>query len=196
MASDDWRLHIELEEEEHASGILDRLRGDLSPEARELAQDLESRRLAVSRDGEAIFVYAATRAEIEKAKNVVDAELSHHGFRAKESGIEHWLHEEERWDDEPAQRDVDEEILEEGYAPWEVRIQCDSHEEARELADKLEAEGYGVARRFHFVVAGTASEEEARELAKRVHGEVEPGGELVYETMPQNPFAVFGGLGG
>jgi hypothetical protein len=196
MAQDDWRLHIELEEEEHASGILDRLRGDLSPEARELAQDLESRRLAVSRDGEAIFVYAATRAEIEKAKSVVDAELSHHGFEAKESGIEHWLHDEERWDDEPARPDVDEEILEEGYAPWEVRIQCDSHDEARELADKLEAEGYGVARRFHFVVAGTATEEEARELARRVHGEVEPGGELVYETMPQNPFAVFGGLGG
>jgi hypothetical protein len=25
---------------------------------------------------------------------------------------------------------------------------------------------------------------------------VEPGGELVYEVQPANPFAVFGGLGG
>ena len=41
----------------------------------------------------------------------------------------------------------------------------------------------------------TGSREEAVELAHRIHGEVEPGGELVYEVQPQNPFAVFGGLG-
>jgi hypothetical protein len=29
-----------------------------------------------------------------------------------------------------------------------------------------------------------------------VHGEVEPGSGLVWETVPGNPFAVFGGLGG
>jgi hypothetical protein len=45
------------------------------------------------------------------------------------------------------------------------------------------------------VIAGTRSREEAVELARRIHGEVEPGGELVYEVQPQNPFAVFGGLG-
>jgi hypothetical protein len=196
MASDDWRLRIELEEEEHASGLLERLRGELSPEAIELLRELESRRLVVSQDGGELFVYAGTRAEIERAKNVVDAELRRHGLEAKESGIEHWLHEEERWDDEPPQRDDDEQLLEEGYAPWEVRVECASHQEASELADRLEREGYGVVRRFHYVIAGTSSEEEARTLARRVHGDVEPGGELVYETMPQNPFAVFGGLGG
>jgi predicted ATPase len=41
-----------------------------------------------------------------------------------------------------------------------------------------------------------ALSEQAVELARRVHGKVEPGGELVYEVQPQNPFAVFGGLGG
>jgi hypothetical protein len=46
------------------------------------------------------------------------------------------------------------------------------------------------------VIAGTADREQAVELAKRVHGQVEPGGELVYEVQPSNPFAVFGGLGG
>ena len=40
---------------------------------------------------------------------------------------EHWLHDEERWDDEPARRpDVEEELLERGYAPWEVRVEADS----------------------------------------------------------------------
>ena len=34
----------------------------------------------------------------------------------------------------------------------------------------------------------------AEALAKRVHGAVEPGGSLVWETVPGNPFAVFGGI--
>jgi hypothetical protein len=68
-------------------------------------------------------------------------------------------------------------------------------EEARALADELEQEGYGVVRRAHYVIAGTASKEDAEALAARMHGEVEPGGELVYEVTPQNPFAIFGGLG-
>jgi hypothetical protein len=46
------------------------------------------------------------------------------------------------------------------------------------------------------VIAGTASREEAQGLAQRLHGEVEPGGELVWAATPGNPFAVFGGLGG
>jgi len=46
------------------------------------------------------------------------------------------------------------------------------------------------------VIAGTETREEAVELAKRFHGEAEPGGELVWEVAPQNPFArIFGGLG-
>jgi hypothetical protein len=196
MAQDDWRLRIELEEEEHASSFLERLKLELGTDAVELARDLRKRRLAVSANGDTVFVYARTRQEGERAREVVDAELRRHGFNAKREVVEHWLHEEERWDDEPPGPDVEEETLEEGYAPWEVRFECPSHHEAHRLADELEADGYGVVRQFHYVIAGTATEEEARKLAARLHGDVEAGGELVYETMPQNPFAVFGGLGG
>ena len=92
MANDDWRIRIEVEEEEHATGLLDRLAGELgSDEARELAKDLEARRLAVSRDGETVFVYAATRAEAEQAHAIVEAELREHGIEARASGVEHWL---------------------------------------------------------------------------------------------------------
>ena len=79
-------------------------------------------------------------------------------------------------------------------APWEVRIPAGDHKAAVELADRLEAEGYGVIRRWSFVIAGCADEEQARALAARLHGEVEAGGEMVYESMPQNPFRFFGGL--
>jgi hypothetical protein len=194
MAQDDWRIRIEVEEE-HASGLLNRLTGELDSEARELAQDLQSRRLAVSRDGDTVFVYAATRAEAESAHAVVEAQLRAHGVEARTSRVEHWLDEEDRWDDEPPGETWEEEELDRGYAPWEVRVECSSRQEADELAQQLESEGYRPERRFHYLIVGTASREDADALAKRVHGEVEPGGELVYEVEPSNPFAIFGGLG-
>jgi hypothetical protein len=195
MAQDDWRIRIEVEEEEHASGLLDRLAGDLDSEARELAQDLESHRLAVSRDGDTVFVYAATRAEAESAHAVVEAQLRAHGTEARTSRVEHWLDEEDRWDDEPPGETWEEEELDRGYAPWEVRVECSSRQEAGELADRLETEGYKPERRFNYLIVGTASRDEADALAARLHGDVEPGGELVWETSPSNPFAIFGGLG-
>jgi hypothetical protein len=194
VANDDWRITIEVEQEEHA-GFLDRLTGDLGSEARELANDLQAQRLAVSRDEDTIYVYAATRAAAEQAHAVVEALLREHGIEARTSGIEHWLDEEDRWDDEPPGETWEEEELERGFAPWEVRVECGSRQEAGELADQLEAEGYKPERRFHFLIVGTASREDADALATRLHGEVEPGGELVYEVEPANPFAIFGGLG-
>src|SRR6516162_431103 len=101
MSNDDWRIRIEVEEEKHATGFLERLTGDLGGEARDLAKDLEAHRLAVSQDGDTVFVYAATRAEAEGAHAVIEAELRAHGIQARTSGIEHWLDEEDRWDDEP-----------------------------------------------------------------------------------------------
>jgi hypothetical protein len=110
--------------------------------------------------------------------------------------VEHWLHDEERWDDEPKEPSPEEELLEEGIAPWEVRVELDSHHVATELADRLEGEGYGVVRRFRYLVVGAATKEEADQLAARLHGEVEPSSAYVWENVPQNPFVVFGGLGG
>src|SRR5438876_6347928 len=135
MADDDWRIRIEVEEEEHATGLLDRLAGELGSEARELARDLESRRLAVSRDGETIFVYAATRAEAERAHAVVEAELRENGIEARTSRVEHWLDAEDRWDDEPLGETWEEEELDRGFAPWEVRVECPSRQAASELAE-------------------------------------------------------------
>src|SRR5579859_2088683 len=194
--ADDWRIHIELAEEEHASGLFERLGRELGAEARELAQELEHERLAVSRDGNELFVYASSWPAADKAHAVIAAELRELGIEGHESRVEHWLENEERWDDEPKGETWEEEELDRGYAPWEVRIQSTSRAEADALAAKLEAEGYKPARMFDYVIAGCRSKEDAEALAKRLHGEVEPGGELVYEVTPGNPFAIFGGLGG
>jgi hypothetical protein len=196
MADDDWRIRIDVAEEEHAEGFLERLGGGLGSEARELARDLEAQRLAVSRDGETIFVYASSRPAAESAEAIVQAELRDHGIEATTSRIEHWLDEEDRWDDEPPGETWEQEEVERGFAPWEVRVETASREEARELEEQLVSEGYRPERTFRYVVVGTDTREEADALAGRLHGSVEPGGEVVWETTPENPFAIFGGLGG
>jgi hypothetical protein len=193
VAQDDWRLRIELGEE-GARGLLGRL-GVVDTEADQLASELRDERLAVTRDEDTVFVYASSPAQLERARALIERELAELGIEPVEIVQEHWLEDEDRWDDEPPGETIEEELASEGYAPWEVRIPCRSHREARELADRLEAEGYSVVRRWSYVIVGVATREEAEELARRLHGEVEPGGELVYEAVPTNPFAFLGGLG-
>jgi hypothetical protein len=195
MARDDWRIRVELEEE-HGNGFLERLGLDLGSESRELANELREHRLAATRDEDTVYVYASSQAQAESARKVVEAELAEAGIKARELHVERWLADDDRWSDEAPGPDVDEELVAQGYAPWEVRVECSSHDEADALADRLESEGYEPVRRWRYVIVGTETREEAESLAARLHGEVEPGSELVWEVMPQNPFAVFGGLGG
>jgi len=194
MSRDDWRIRIELPDEEGARGLLERL-GLARRDAEELADELREHRLAVSRDGDAVFVYAASGMQAEQASRIVEQELAEEGWEPTRFVTERWLRGEERWDDEAVELYPEDDVLARGYAPWEVRVECESLAEANELADRLRAEGYGVSHTFTYVIAGTATREQAVELARRIHGEVEPGGELVYEVQPSNPFAIFGGLG-
>ena len=194
MAHDDWRLRIELDEDA-AGGLLQRL-GLLGSDAHRLVHELAKDRLVVSGEGRTIFVYASSSHQLDQARKVIDDELTMLGIEPDAIVREHWLEDEDRWDDEAVPDTIEEETLAAGYAPWEVRIPCPSHEAARDLAERLEAEGYGVVRRWTFLIAGTSTREEAEELARELHGEVEPGGELVWEVSPGNPFAIFGGLGG
>ena len=194
MAHDDWRLRIELDEDA-AGGLLKRL-GLLGSEAHDLAHELADERFAVTLEGRTMFVYADSSLQLEKARAAIAAEAAELGTEPDSVIVEHWLAHEDRWDDEAAPDTIEVETLAAGYAPWEVRIPCPSHKAAHELAERLEAEGYGVVRRFNFVIAGTETREQASELAEKLHGEAEPGGELVWEVSPGNPFAIFGGLGG
>ena len=194
--SDDWRIRVELGETANAEALLGRLGVDLAEESRRLAEELKGRRLAVSNYEDTVFVYLDSPAELGRARQIVEAELSDEGIEPTEVVNERWLPEEERWSGEPPSETWEQEELERGHAPWEVRVELDSHAEAERLADQLEGEGYDVARRWRYLIVGAASEDEARDLARRVHGDAEPGGEIVWEATPSNPFAVFGGLGG
>ena len=188
MARDDWRLRIELGEG-HASPLLERL-GLVSHESDELARELKESKLAVTSDEDTVFVYAGTSLELEKAKAIIQRELDEQRIRPDALITEHWLADQDRWDDGPVEPDYDEDLIASGYAPWEVRINCADHAEARRLADQLAAEGYGVVRRWRYVIAGCATQEQAQELALRLHGQVEPGADLVWESLEGHPFVV------
>ncbi len=71
--ADDWRIRITIGD--GAGGPLDRLGDALRGEAAELAEELEKRRVAVSRDGDELFVYASSPAEAERARDLIGVVL-------------------------------------------------------------------------------------------------------------------------
>ena len=85
-----------------------------------------------------------------------------------------------------------------------MRVSLPSREATEAFADRLESEGVPVIRRATFLLVGAVNQDEAKALAERLLAEapegseveVEPGGGMVWEVSPKNPFAVFGGLGG
>ena len=194
--AEDWRVRVELESEGARKEFTRLLQDGLSPIGADLAQQLQGGHVSVSGDDENLFVYADSQPQAERAHAVIVAELAHHGIEATASDVEHWLADEERWDNEPAGETWETEVEALGYAPWEVRVTCGSRHEAVALAEQLEADGYQPIRQWKHLIVGTDSREDADALAARVHGEVETGGAVVWEEAIDSdlvrPFAFFG----
>ena len=196
LVAEDWRVRVELDDEEARTRFTQLLQDGLSPLGADLAQQLAGGHVSVSGDDENLFVYADSPAQAEQAHKVILAELDHHGLTATTSGVEHWLADEERWDNEPAAEDWEDEVSDKGYAPWEVRVTCHSRHDAIALEEQLESEGYRPIRQWKHLIVGTDTQEDAEPLAARVHGEVEAGGAVVWEEAIDSklvrPFAFFG----
>lgn len=174
-------------------------------------------RVAVTHDDGEVFLYADSPDVAERARRAVAQALATGGLQAQVSTWR-WHPEEERWEDAarplPAteeQRAIEHEARVEqetresrraGAPQWEVRVTLPGHQEAREFADRLEAEGIPVARRWRYVLAGAENEDEAAALAERLRSEAPMGSDLKVEGSGtiamralQGPFAVFGGMG-
>jgi hypothetical protein len=214
--AEDWRITIDFDDEGDGTQLVEWLaaRRFESEERGSLGG-----RVAVSRDGPRVFLYADTEALARDADGIVRALLSSEGRQAR-LALERWHPVEQDWKDAsiPLPRTEAEveaerrrqqhreaaESLESGHAEWEVRVSLPSREATHELADRLEAEGIPVTRRSTFLLVGAVNEDEAKALAERLRTEapecaaveVEPGWAMVWEVSPRNPFAVFGGLGG
>ena len=191
--SDEFRVEVELDDEEHGYSVGERLRAlDLDDDTRERL----GRSVMVTRDGSRLFLYAASDAQAREAERVVRSLIDADKLTAKTS-VTRWHPVEEVWKDAsiPLPRTADEEEAE--YAAreaaeaaeaesdkeydWHVVIHLPGRDEAAELESRLEAEGISVARRWRYVVAGALTEERSEELADRVRGEL-PDAEVTVEV--------------
>jgi hypothetical protein len=212
--SDDWRLTVELASDDESRKLVEWLR-EAQLERRE--REHLGERVAVSRAGARVFLYADTEERARRVERLVRARLGH----PRAGGVElaRWHPDEQRWEDAAvplprtdAERRAEHDRLQareaaksraSGYAEWEVRIELATHGDTVALAERLEREGIPVVRRYTFLLVGAVNEDEARTLAERLREEapdgarieIEPGGQMVWEATPQNPFVIFGGLG-
>ncbi|HVU79250.1 MAG TPA: hypothetical protein VHC67_16860 [Gaiellaceae bacterium] len=205
--ADDWRVTITLSEARQAGRVLAELR---EREVHDELRDALGGRVAVSSDGPRLFLYADTRRAAEAGEHALREVLAEDGIGG-EPKLERWHPVEERWEDpavvlsaaeehERAEEEDAEESIETGVAQWEVRVELETHQAAESLADELTGDGYSVVRRSRYLLVGANDEDDAKALAARLEGRgtvhVEPGSGVAYQLLPQNPFAVFGGLAG
>ncbi len=214
--ADDWRLTVDFDDEHDGVHLMERLG------AREFEHEEKKRlgdRVIVSRDSAKVFFYADAEAGAREVEALVLKDLEAESRHATVT-LECWHPVEEVWKDasEPvptsdegleAEREAKldretEESLETGHAEWEVRVEFETRADTDQVAEQLEAEGISVVRRSHYLLLGAVNEEDAKALADRLRAalpagatvHVEPGGEMVWEVTPSNPFAILGGLGG
>jgi hypothetical protein len=207
MGSDDFRVEVELDDEEYGYSLWERLRA--------LHLDDEARRrlgpsVVVTRDGSRLFLYAADERRVREADNVVRQLVDEDSLTA-EIRVTRWHPIEEEWEDisVPLPRTPKEERAEyearvaeeareaadEGQYDWQVVAHLGSRDDAVDLARRLEREGLPVAHRWRYVVVGVLTEEAAEELADRLRREV-PDADLEVDAslddVPAGPFQFIG----
>lgn len=212
---DDWRLRITLAGSEHAEALSGRLEaGELSEEvAHELGDAI-----VVSRDERDVFLYASTHAALRAAERVVREDLDRHGWSA-EVVASRWHADAEDWEpaDAPAattaaQREAeharlmrreDAESAAYGFPQFEACAALPTRAAARELSERLTAEGVPHVRRWRHVIVGAADEDAARAWADRLRDESPAGTDVtaeasfeLVERLDPTPFKGVGALGG
>lgn len=206
MTGDEWRVEIDLADEEQHQTLGDRIRSlDLDADAR--------RRLGgsvtVTRDGSRMFLYAGSEGAGREAEAVARQLIEAEGLAAS-IRLTRWHPVEEAWRDasEPLPRTEEElaaerarheaaeaaEAAEEGEYDYEVHVDPPSHGEAVELERRLSEEGLPVRRVWKHMSVGALTEENANELADRIRSEAPEGTEVsIGATELQHPLFVFFG---
>jgi hypothetical protein len=207
VPSDEWRVEVEIGEEDGAS-LGERLSAiRLDEDAREEFAG----RIVVTRDGTHLFAYAssepAARAAEAEIRNLIESE----GLDATLS-LTRWHPVEEAWkdaatpmpatpDEEEAERkrhEAAERVEEEesGKTDWDVAVHLDSVGDMLELDRKLRDEGLQVERRWKYLMVGASTEEQAEELAERVRAMAPEGATVEVIVNPSDlPNPVFVAIG-
>src|SRR5436190_1840148 len=93
--SDEWRVEVDLDDEQHGFTVGERLRSlDLDDEARERLGD----RVVITRDGAKMFLYAGDEAQAREAERVTRELVASEGLSA-EFRVTRWHPDEEAWKD-------------------------------------------------------------------------------------------------
>ena len=181
---DEFRVEVELDDDEHGYSLRERLRAlDLDDAARERLGS----GVMVTRDGSRLFLYTGSEQEAREAERTV-SELVADDELTADIAVTRWHPVEEAWKDasvplaatpgaeqaEYAAREAAEleEARSEGSFDWHVVAHLTARDDAADLAHRLVREGVTVKRRWRYVVAGVPTEERAEELAGRLRAEL------------------------
>ena len=184
MADEDWRVEVQLDDEEHGYSLGERLRAlDLDDEARKRL----GHEVIVTRDGSRLFLYTSTGEEADEAIRVVQ-ELMRADDITAETRMTRWHPAEEDWKDaslplpwnaseEARERETHEErerrkVAAGGDYDWHVQVRARDRAEAATLEQRLLERRLPVKRRWRFLTVGALTEEQAGEIAATVAGEL------------------------
>jgi hypothetical protein len=202
--ADDWRVTVTLHEQGHAERALRSLH------EHEVEDDLRRRlahRVAVGADGACVYLYAGTENAAREADRVVREVLAQHGLEA-DFALDRWHPIEENWESADAampqtaeERTAEHQRLEAeetresvaaGHAQWEVRVELPSHHDAVHLAERLQAEGRPVIRRWKYLILGANDSDDADALTRMIREEDPKASVHAEELGPLVPFTQFG----
>jgi hypothetical protein len=194
--ADDWRVTVTFRNEADVQQAVRSVR------EHEVEDDVRSRlghRVAMSVDGPAVFLYVGTEETAREADRVVREVLAQHQLSA-EFTLDRWHPLEEEWEDVSVpmpdtaeqraaehRRLIDAETqdsLAAGQAGWEVRVDLPSHRQAVELAERLQAEGRSVIRRWKYLVLGANNEDDASALAEAIGQEISARASVHIQAVP------------
>ena len=198
MSKDEWRVEVELEDEDGGFGLIDRLRShDLDDEARERLGG----RAMVTREGRRLFLYASSGAEAREGERVIK-ELAAEDALVAKTALTRWHPVEEAWKDAsiPLPRTEAEErgelerheeaewqeAADEGSYDWLVKVALPSRAEAAEVEEDLRSEGLPAQRRWRYVTIDVVTEEQANELVGRLQDRLPSDAEVSIEANPDD----------
>lgn len=202
VSGEDWRVEVELNDEQHGYSLGERLRAlDLDDEARKRL----GRRVIVTRDGSKVFLYTSTEDEANEATRVVRELVSAERLTA-ETRMTRWHPVEEAWEDasvplprteaerarEHEQREQREqrEVDAGGEYDWQVDVRAPHRADAAALEERLRERALPVERRWRYLTIGALTEEQAGELASGIRAEL-PEAEVWIEPRLELPPPLF-----
>jgi hypothetical protein len=206
VTNDEWRVEVDLDDEEHGFTLGERIRGlDLDEDAQERLGGT----VTVTHDGPRLFLYATSEAAAREAERVARDLLNAEDLTGTVR-VTRWHPDAEEWLDASVplpqseeQREAERrrhetaevaEAAEEGEWDYEVHVDPPGHREAVELEEKLKAEGLPMRRRWKHIRIGAPTEERAEEIAAKVQAIAPEGTEVtIGATEIQHPLFVFFG---